>query len=55
LVSQIALILQRQRVPVAGFSHEFLKVAAVADGALYIIGQVVRHVYGKPAAAFAAI
>src|ERR1017187_8120973 len=31
-VSQNALILQRQGVPSAGLSHEFLKIAAVVDG-----------------------
>src|SRR5665213_740770 len=54
-VSQIALILQRQRVPSAGFSHEFQKIAAVADSPFQILGQVVWHVYGKPAIPLATI
>jgi hypothetical protein len=44
-----ALILQRQRVPSAGFGHEFLKVATVADGPFHFLGQIVWHVYGKSA------
>jgi hypothetical protein len=42
-------MLQRQRVSSAGFSHEFLKVAAVADGPFQISSQIVRYIYGKPA------
>src|SRR5450432_1900362 len=54
-VSQNALILQRQSVPSAGFSHEFLKVAAVTDRPFQISGQVVWHIYGKPAIPLATI
>src|SRR5260370_28496054 len=48
-VSQNTLILQCQSVPSAGFSHESLKITAVADGPFQIFGQLIWHVYGKPA------
>src|ERR1700732_5139041 len=54
-VSQNALILQRQSVSRAGLSHEFLKIASVTDGPFQIFGQLIWHVYGKPAIPLAAI
>ena|SRR2546425_3460460 len=48
-VSQDALILQRKSVSSTGFSHEFLKIAAVADAPFQICGQVIWYVYGKAA------
>jgi hypothetical protein len=54
-VSQNTLILQRQSVPSAGFSYEFLKIAAVAYGLFQICCQIVWHVYGEPAVPLAAV
>ena len=45
--SRAPLVLQRQCVPPAGFSHQLLKIAAVLDGLFHVLGQLVRDVDGK--------
>ncbi len=45
--SRAPFVLQRQRVPPAGFSHELLKIAAVLDGLFHVLGQLIRNVDGK--------
>jgi hypothetical protein len=47
LDSQAALVLQRQRVPSARFSHELLKIATVMDGLFHVLSQLIGNVNGK--------
>jgi hypothetical protein len=42
------LILESQRVPSAGFSHQYLKIAAVLDSLFNVLGQFVWNVNRKP-------
>ena len=49
------VVLQRQRIPPAGFHHQFLKMPAIPDGALQIGSEFIRHIDRKPLLPLSAI
>ncbi len=54
-VMRTALILPRQCVPATGFSHDFLKIAAVPDCFFQFLRQLLRHVDRKSMITLAAV